>query len=116
MKLNIPVTEDNKYYSILRILKFIKPFSELRNRELQVFAELLTVYNKYRNLPESDRNKLTFDYDVRVAIADKYDISIDGVYNIMMSLRKKGLIESKSIKAPYNIGDINEITFKLNKQ
>jgi hypothetical protein len=113
MNINIPVGEDNKYYIILMILKMLKPFSELRKRELEVFAELLSVYNKYENLPENDRNKLTFDYEVRGQIAEKYNISKDSVYNIMMSLRKKGLIGDSFIVPKYVIKDIKSITFNF---
>jgi len=115
MEISIPITEDNKYYSILRILKFIKPFSDLRNRELQVFAELLSVYNKYKSLKVDDRNKLTFDYDVRSSIAEKYGISKDSVYNIMMSLRRKGLIGSNVIIPKYVIPDVDFVKFNLKK-
>jgi hypothetical protein len=113
MNIKITVQEDDKFYYILKILSILKPFSELRKRELQVFAELLRVYNKYENLPEKDKNKLTFDYEVRQEIADKYGISMDSVYNIMMALRKKGLIGDNYIVKSYVIPNVNSITFNL---
>ena len=113
MNIKITVSQDDKFYFILKILSILKPFSELRKRELQIFAELLSVYNKYKNLPEKDKNKLTFDYEVRQEIADKYGISMDSVYNIMMALRKKGLIGEKNIVKNYVIPDIDSITFNL---
>lgn len=116
MKIVIPIEKENKYYAVLKILKFLKPFSTLRNRELQVFSELLSVYNEYKDLKKEDRNKLTFDYDVRSNIADKYSISKDSVYNIMMSLRRKGLIGNNVINSPYAdtlTDDLNKITFEF---
>jgi hypothetical protein len=107
-----------KYLIILRILSSmkepeIKPFSELRNRELEVLAILMWMHNeKYESIPEEDRNRLIFSYDGRIEISTMLgDISVEIVYNIMMSLRKKNIIDKKQFNKKYLLK--NQESFKI---
>ena len=117
LKLPIPVTKEGKFLVILQLLSAIPPFSKLRPRELEVFAELLKINEKYKDLPEKERNKLIFDYDTKQEIADKCNIRMNNIYNILQGLKKKGLIlgsETKDYINPgYTLSDLESITFIL---
>jgi len=98
MKLNIPHNEkNNKYLIMLNLFSFISPYSLLNNREKQVLSELFMYDYEFRNFNEDKRNRFIFDYDTRVEIADKLNISTDNVYNIMASLKRKGFLKSKGL-------------------
>lgn len=101
MELNYPVTEDNKYYTLLNFLTYIKPFSLLNKRELQIYGELLKYYNHYKDLTHRERNKLVFDYDVRQRIMDKFETSQAVIYNTTSSLKKKKLIDDDGLVESY---------------
>jgi hypothetical protein len=119
MEISLNGKEYKKYLITLRILSSlkepeIKPFSELRNRELEVLAILMWMYNeRYANIPEEDRNKLIFSYDGRIQISIMLgDISVEIVYNIMMSLRKKNIIDKREFNKKYLIK--KQDFFKIN--
>jgi hypothetical protein len=113
LKIPVKVTDENKFLKMLTILSTLSPFDKLRPREKQVFSELLYWNDKYKELPERQRNKLIFDYDVRRAISEKHDMSIDVVYNIMKDLKQKGFITGKSISPSMIIPNLTSITFTL---
>ena len=119
MELNLTQKDYHKYLTILQILTnltkpSIQPFNVLRNRELEVFAILLFLYNnKYAELDPEQRNMLIFSYKTRVEIGRMLDnISLDSVYNIMMNLRKHSLITKDCINPQYILP--NSDFFKIN--
>jgi len=119
MELTIPQEKHYKYLAILQVLAsitkpLIKPFNKLRKRELEVFAILLYMYNeKYKSLEPEERNVLIFSYQTRVEITKILgDVSMDSIYNIMMNLRKQGLITKDSIVPQYLLPSTNYV--KLN--
>ena len=72
-------------------------------------------YNdQLKDLDEKKRNILIFDYDTRQEIADKYDLSIASVYNIMSSLKKKGFLEKSSLVSRYLFKDEEQIIIEFN--
>lgn len=123
MDLKIPVktTAEDKFLKLLEVLKLIAPFNQLRPRERQVYAELLYYNEKYKALPEKDRNALIFGYNTKESIALKYKISKDVVYNLMKELKHKGLITGREINkeliefndGKWALADIKSITFKF---
>jgi len=114
MTINLPLRdEEDKFDLILDMLSFIPPFSGLRRREKQVFAGLLRVNEKYKELPVKKRNVLIFDYDTRQEIIEKYGMSISSLYMCMMSLRQKKIITESSINPKYIVHDTDQITFNI---
>jgi len=100
MEINYPVKKENKFRLLLQLFATLRvnPFSSLRNRELEVYAELLNYYLKYKDMDQKDKYKLIFNYDTRLAIADTLGVhSIDIIYNVMSTLKKKGFIDEKGI-------------------
>ena len=103
MKLKMPVKGPDRIFLMLNMLSTIKPFNSLNNREKQVFAELLYVNHELKQLDENKRNRLIFDFDTRREISQKLDISHDSVYNLMSTLRKKGLLTKEGFVKRYMI-------------
>lgn len=115
MEINIPTKQDDKYYMLLTFLSAIKPFSTLRKRELQVYAELLKHWHEYEQLTSKQKNKLIFDYDTRLQIAEKYDTSVDNIYNITSALKKKGLLDDSGMIEKYaNLMLLKDSYLKIN--
>ena len=117
MKLQLPVSIEEKYRYIVEILgSSLKPFNQLRPRERDVIG-LLYYYNyKHRDIPEAYRDTITFGADVKKEIAAKLDnMSMDNLYNILLELRKKDIIIGESFNQKYlkPIQDIDSITFEF---
>ncbi len=119
MEITLRQREYHKYLTVLKILKNlsnpeVKPFNQLRNRELEVFAILLYYYNnKYKAIPEAEKNQLIFSYDTRKDLCTLLgNVSDDVMYNILMGLRKRGLITKKSMVKRYILPDY--LSFKIN--
>ena len=126
MNLEIPVTKENKFYKILVLLKPLKPFKDLTNRQIELFSEILFYYDKYKNYPLEERHKLVFDKSTYVEICTKLKITDYNLYNLMVPLRKatiltferKGTVENpiyiKKINPNFLIpADLKSITFNF---
>ncbi len=120
MEISLKQRDHEKYLTVLQVLKgltrpIVRPFHVLRNQELEVFAILLYYFNeKYVTLDTKERNQLIFSYDTRTEICKLLgDVSKDTVYNIMMNLRKHGLITKKEIVDKYIIPNTQEFTLKF---
>lgn len=116
MRLKIPANLGNKFFILLSILKFIPPYSRLANREREVLAELYYYNNALSYIEEDKRMKLIFDYDTRTEIATKLNISSDSVYNIVSSLKRKGLVEHRNLVSKYIIHDVDSLIFDFKKK
>lgn len=101
MELNIPTTDRDKYLILVTFLSSIKPFSDLRKKELEVYADLLWYWNEYSSLSVDKRNRLIFDYSTRMEIAQKHETSISNIYNVISSLKKKGFVTDKEMVEKY---------------
>lgn len=113
MNIAIPVTRSTKFNWIVDTLSVMSPFSELRPKEREVLAELLKLNNELKNIPDNQRNLLLFHADNKKIMAENIGISVDGFYNIIMSLKKKGIITTEGIDKKYLIPNIESITFKF---
>lgn len=117
MKLQLPVTTEEKYRYIVEIIgSTLAPFNQLRPREKDVLA-LLYYYNfKHKDIPEEYRDTITFSSEVKKDIALKLDgMSMDNLYNILLVLRKKNLIIGETFNKTYlkAIENIDSITFEF---
>jgi hypothetical protein len=97
MKIPVNLNKDNCYKKVLEILSDYKPLNVLKNRELDVLAELNYWFNYYEDLELSIRHKMTFDYDTKTAIMDKLGISENILNNNLSSLRKKDFIRGRTL-------------------
>ncbi|MBD3256569.1 MAG: hypothetical protein GF383_15850 [Candidatus Lokiarchaeota archaeon] len=104
----------DKFFFMLNLFGSLKPYNTLNNREKQVFAELMYYNEQLKDLDERKRNVLIFDYDTRQEIANKYDLSIASVYNIMSSLKKKGFLGKSYLVDRYLFKDEEQIIIQFN--
>ena len=98
MVIPIDVKADNfyRYY-----VELINPIIKLRKRELDVLAKLMYYNNEYKDLEESIRFKIVFDYDTKLKIREELNIKDYALQNLMTSLRKKGAIKNKRINPSF---------------
>lgn len=113
MEVTLPVTKDNKFRGIVEILGCINPFIKLRSRERDVLAELYKLNFRYSHIPSDERNQMIFNKSARKVVAENLGISVDSVYNITMSLRKKGILTEDGFTPKYLVNNVDEIVFKL---
>lgn len=111
MNLKIPIKGADRFVLMLTLFTPFKPYSLLNNRERQVLAELLYIDYELKKLDEGKRDRLIFDYDTRREISQKLDITTNSVYNIMSSLKKKGLITKNSLGRKLKYTDEIKIKF-----
>lgn len=111
MKIRIKTSEDTYFLKLLLIINNIPPFNKLRPKELELYANLLLVNHKYRNIPFKERNKLIFNYDTKIDISNKMGIKLSGVYNILSNLRKFKILEEESLIPKYVLNKTNELLF-----
>lgn len=111
MKIRVKTQEDNYFIKLISILHNIPPFDALRPKELQLYAHLLTVNHRYRNIPFVERNRLIFSYETKIEIASKMGIKLVGVYGILSTLRSRKMIEKDSLIPKYILNKVPELIF-----
>lgn len=111
MKIKIKTRDDTYFLKLVSILSNISPLNKLRPKELELYAHLLTVNHKYRNIPFKERNTLIFNYDTKIDIANQMGIKLSGVYNMLSILRSIGIIEKESLIPKYILNKTTEIVF-----
>lgn len=113
MKIQIKADSTSKYIWALRVLSLMKsPYNELRPREIEVFAHLLSSYNQYSSIGKEEANSLVFSKRSKKEISSKLGITMDNLYNTLVSLRKLGLISDNKINNPFSVGDEITIIFR----
>ena len=127
MEIPLKLEKDKKYLEILRLFSNMKhpneitPYNKLRNRELELLAIIYYFYNdKYGNIPEEERNTLIFSSVgrtemQRILSTEEVPVTKETVYNIMLSLRKKGLIEENRVIKKNVIPVVDKLTLKFVK-
>ena len=125
MELPIKVDKKAKFRWIIEVISGqakprLTPFCNLRPREKDVLALLYYYKNELKSVPEEYRNTILFSADTKKRICEdlKNDefpdgISIDNLYNILMALKKHGLLQSNPEKLTYPISDMDSIVFKF---
>ena len=125
MRYRMPLNnKELRVRKLLDILGCMKPFSDLADRERDVFAEYLNGYLDLKTEVKDDEKifKILFEYDFTKKISYKLSdltgkqISMDIVRNYATKLRKKGFLGKKSISKKFLFlfnGIGNEITFEI---
>lgn len=108
------VTGIKKYQLLLEMFSWMPTIKKLSPREKQVLAIIMFYYNKYKLLPEDERNRLIFDYETRQIIADNLGIKKQVVYNIFLSLKKKDIIGDEKIKPATMFPDLDKLIISFN--
>ena len=92
MKLTIN-TDINKFYrQLLDLLDSFEPIRGLRNRELDVLAQIMKKNYIYREVPEDIRSTVIFSKKIRDEIQEELGISEDVLNNNLSVLRKHKIL------------------------
>lgn len=116
MVFTVKVNEDQKYYWLIEIISCMQPFKSLRPREKEVLAAILKVSVETKNLPKEQQQLIVFHHLTKERIAKEVGISLDNLYNVILSLRKKNILNDSGIADKYYkvlTQETNEITFKF---
>jgi len=112
MRIAIRAGELERYIWTVKVLGLTgAPFSKLRQREVEVYAYLNMVYNRYINLGEEEANALTFNKNRKKEICEYFGITIENFYNILVTLRRHGLLKEDKIKM--RLRNVNEIVIQF---
>ena len=98
LPLKLEVVEEDRFRKIVGVLSYFKelPFSKLSMQEIAVYSELLYLwYLKYPHIPVDDRNELVFSKRNKEELCIKVEITMDRFYNIVLNLKKVGLMSGK---------------------
>lgn len=98
-------TNPEKYFlQLIEILKVFPPFSQLRKRQRETFAEILYQFYLVRNESENVKERLVFDQKTKENIALKLNISKGNLYNIYKELRQLNLLTKDGINSKFRYG------------
>lgn len=121
MKVTITTDIDKFYRQLLDLLDSFEPIRGLRNRELDVLAQIMKKNYIYREVPEDIRTTVIFSKKIRDEIEVELGISEDVLNNNLSVLRKRGILSKENQLIKFlNIfpGDTFDFTlsFKLTKR
>jgi hypothetical protein len=111
MKVRIGVQESTYFIKLLLIFSNIPPFNKVRPKELELYAHLLEINHRYRNIPFKERNRLIFSYETKVELSDKMGMKMNGIYNILSNLKLAKVIGDSALLPKYTFNKVNELTF-----
>jgi len=100
---NVDTNPEKYFHQIVEILKIFPPFSQLRKRQREAFAEILYQFYVYREETEAVRERLVFDYKTKEEIASRLGISKGNLYNIYKELRQLNLLTKDGINKNFRI-------------
>lgn len=103
--ITIPINTKQYFRDLLDILDFTQPYKSLRERQKDVYAELIKKHYQYIDLDKEERNQLIFNTRSRKDIAKKLNVSDNVIYNIIAELTKHGLVVGKE---GYGENDLND--------
>jgi len=115
---NVDTNPEKYFHQLVEILRVFPPFSQLRKRQREVFAEILYQLYNYREETEAVRERLVFDYKTKEEIATRLSISKGNLYNIYKELRQLNLLTKDGINEKFAIGYMQypAITFKFTEK
>jgi predicted transcriptional regulator len=103
------------FHQLIEILKLFPPFSKLRKRQREVFAEILYHNHILKTDNPQVTQRLVFDYKTKEQIATKLGISKANLYNIYKELRQLGILKENEInpKFRYEYFQYPSVEFKF---
>jgi hypothetical protein len=115
---NVDTNPEKYFHQLVEILKVFPPFSQLRKKEREVFAEILYQLYLFREESMTARIRIVFDYKTKEEIATRLKISKANLYNIYKGLRQVNLLTKEGINKKFAIGYMQypAITFKFNEK
>lgn len=107
--MTIPITTNLKAYfrQMLELIRSMPPLDNLTDRDLDVLSIYLYYDYIYKDIEESLRQKLVFDYDVKVKIMEQLNIKEYSLNNSLTILRRKGILKGRALISRYGINPEN---------
>lgn len=90
--IEIKKTPKQFFRAALMVLKPLPKFSQLRDKEMDILAELYYYNHLFRDTPESNRNTLLFSSSTKKEIGENTGSSIATIDNIISCLKDKDFI------------------------
>lgn len=113
MKVPIKTTNEKFYRQLLELLKPFPPINACTPNELDVLGHLLYYNDFYIDISLPMRDKIIFDYDTMIAICNKLNMNEYVYRNILTQLRKKSIVDKKSLKFRPYIKDKNNYSISF---
>lgn len=116
MVFTIKTDKERYHYQALKVMQNLPPFNTLREKELQVFAQLLYhdmlleesgVYN------EQIRHRILFDIETKAKICTALNISEAVMRNNIHILRRKGFLDGVTINPKVKVRYATELVFNF---
>lgn len=95
--------EINKEDFFVKYLIVVNSILNLGDQQLRIFAYLLYINDKHRNLPLEERERLLFSPNTKKQLQKKVNISKASLENYFTKLRNKGFIKGRIINPVYDI-------------
>jgi len=112
----VDTSPDKYFHQLIEVLKIFPPFSQLRKRQREAFAEILYQFYVFRNESEDVRERLVFDYKTKDEIATRLGISKGNLYNIYKELRQLKILTKEGINPNFKYGYLQFDTVTFNFQ
>jgi len=115
MNLTISTTVDKVFRQRLELLRLFKPYSLLRDRELDLLAAIQKYYYIYRELPKDAIHSAVFNYDIMLKIREELGMSEAVLNNNKMQLRRRGFMTKHQLMDRYivNLSNINDMQIEF---
>jgi hypothetical protein len=101
---------DKYFHQALQILKGLPPFNKLRDRELQIYAELLLVNHVSQFSTDPPRLLAPI---VRDGIMKRLNITSDILRNSLTALRKKGMLVEDTLVEKFTLKYLQPLVFEF---
>jgi hypothetical protein len=112
-RIPIKTTNEKFFRQFLEILRSVPPISKLRPKELDVFAELLYQFKKYKDYPESHQIDVIFGQSTRKEMREKIGIGVDSFNNNVSILRRHKLLTDGNRLHPFFHNIVFDNKFEL---
>jgi hypothetical protein len=118
MRIPIKTNKDRYHREILEVIKSLPPLNNLRNKELDLLAEIMKNYQEYPDVPKDQRKHIVFSTENRKKIQKELTVSKGNMNTYLVKLRKYKLLNKDNglptfLDIPYTEFDIN-FKFVLN--
>jgi len=111
--MKIKSSPDLYFHQALKILKALPPFNKLRDRELDVYGELL-LFNHVNQFSTASLKLLA--PQVRDGIIQRLNITSDILRNVLTALRKKGFIVNEELVDKYILEYLQPLIFEFDEE
>jgi hypothetical protein len=114
-EINIPTTVDSIFKQYITIVNgVLSKKNRLTSLEIDILDKMLYIDYRYKHLSKDKRDAIIFHPETRKKIISSvYEMSTASYWNIITKLRKKGMIDGRSLKIYIPIED-NKIKLQFN--